>query len=72
MPVLETLEPLQCNGYRNCEAAHLERLSFIRHCRALEKQLVQLRAHCAGPGLGERLSASERGKPQHKPVDPAL
>ena len=82
------------NGYRDYAAAHLERLSFIRHCRALdmpladvqrllgfvdapladcrdvdqlvdaqlarvrarlksmralEKQLLQLRARCAGP-----------------------
>lgn len=28
------------NGYRDYEAAHLERLSFIRHCRALDMPLA--------------------------------
>ena len=28
------------NGYRNYGAAHLERLSFIRHCRALDMPLA--------------------------------
>jgi DNA-binding transcriptional MerR regulator len=27
------------NGYRDYAAAHLERLSFIRHCRALDMPL---------------------------------
>jgi len=30
------------NGYRNYEAAHLERLSFIRHCRALDMPLAEV------------------------------
>ena len=39
------------NGYRNYGPAHLERLSFIRHCRALDlplseiKQMLDLVAH---------------------------
>ncbi|MEB0140275.1 MULTISPECIES: Cd(II)/Pb(II)-responsive transcriptional regulator [unclassified Undibacterium] len=31
------------NGYRNYTAAHLERLSFIRHCRALDIPLADVR-----------------------------
>jgi Cd(II)/Pb(II)-responsive transcriptional regulator len=30
------------NGYRDYDVAHLERLSFIRHCRALEMPLSQV------------------------------
>lgn len=30
------------NGYRQYEAAHLERLSFIRHCRALDMPLAEV------------------------------
>ena len=30
------------NGYRNYEVAHLERLSFIRHCRALDMPLAEV------------------------------
>lgn len=30
------------NGYRDYEAAHLERLSFIRHCRALDMPLADV------------------------------
>lgn len=30
------------NGYRDYEAAHLERLSFIRHCRALDMPLAEV------------------------------
>jgi Cd(II)/Pb(II)-responsive transcriptional regulator len=30
------------NGYRDYDASHLERLSFIRHCRALEMSLSQV------------------------------
>lgn len=30
------------NGYREYEAAHLARLSFIRHCRALDMPLVDV------------------------------
>ena len=30
------------NGYRDYDATHLERLSFIRHCRALEMPLSQV------------------------------
>ena len=31
------------NGYRDYQAAHLERLSFIRHCRALDMPLADIR-----------------------------
>jgi len=31
------------NGYRDYEASHLERLSFIRHCRALDMPLADVR-----------------------------
>ena len=31
------------NGYRDYEAAHLERLSFIRHCRALDMPLADVK-----------------------------
>jgi Cd(II)/Pb(II)-responsive transcriptional regulator len=30
------------NGYRDYDNSHLERLSFIRHCRALEMSLSQV------------------------------
>lgn len=30
------------NGYRDYETAHLERLAFIRHCRALDMPLVDV------------------------------
>ena len=30
------------NGYREYEVAHLERLSFIRHCRALDMPLADI------------------------------
>ena len=30
------------NGYRNYGAPHLERLSFIRHCRALDMPLAEV------------------------------
>ena len=30
------------NGYRDYEVAHLERLSFIRHCRALDMPLADV------------------------------
>jgi Cd(II)/Pb(II)-responsive transcriptional regulator len=30
------------NGYRDYDTRHLERLSFIRHCRALEMSLSQV------------------------------
>eukprot|EP01030_Chromulinospumella_sphaerica_P033471 gene33471-34342_t len=30
------------NGYRDYEAKHLERLSFIRHCRALDMPLADV------------------------------
>ena len=49
------------NGYRDYEASHLERLSFIRHCRALEMPLADIRrllvfvdksdAHCGDVDL---------------------
>lgn len=31
------------NGYRAYGAAHLERLSFVRHCRALDMSLAEIR-----------------------------
>jgi Cd(II)/Pb(II)-responsive transcriptional regulator len=31
------------NGYRDYEASHLERLSFIRHCRALDVSLADVK-----------------------------
>ena len=31
------------NGYRNYEQAHLERLAFIRHCRALDMSLADIK-----------------------------
>ncbi len=30
------------NGYRDYDGSHLQRLSFIRHCRALEMPLAQI------------------------------
>lgn len=33
----------QTNGYRDYTASHLERLAFIRHCRALEISLADVR-----------------------------
>lgn len=33
----------QANGYRAYGAAHLERLAFIRHCRALDMPLAEVR-----------------------------
>jgi DNA-binding transcriptional MerR regulator len=33
----------QDNGYRNYSDSHLERLAFIRHCRALEMPLADIR-----------------------------
>lgn len=35
--------PRQDNGYRDYTDAHLERLAFIRHCRALEMPLADIR-----------------------------
>ena len=43
------------NGYRDYDTTHLERLSFIRHCRALEMSLSQvavLLGFVDQPGLG--------------------
>lgn len=34
----------QANGYRSYSKAHLERLAFIRHCRALDMTLSEIRA----------------------------
>lgn len=34
----------QSNGYRNYGEQHGERLAVIRHCRALDDQLVRVRA----------------------------
>jgi Cd(II)/Pb(II)-responsive transcriptional regulator len=31
------------NGYRTYEAAHLERLAFVRHCRALDVPLAEIK-----------------------------
>ena len=45
------LPPRRHNGYRDYGAGHLERLAFIRHCRALDmplddvRQLLDLLAH---------------------------
>ena len=45
------LPPRQPNGYRDYGTGHLERLAFIRHCRALDmplddvRQLLNLLAH---------------------------
>jgi DNA-binding transcriptional MerR regulator len=33
----------QDNGYRDYASTHLERLAFIRHCRALDMPLVDIR-----------------------------
>ncbi len=33
----------QANGYRSYGTAHVERLSFIRHCRALDMPLADVR-----------------------------
>jgi len=33
----------QANGYRNYGLEHLERLSFIRHCRALDMPLAEIK-----------------------------
>ena len=33
----------QANGYRDYTGAHLERLAFIRHCRALDMPLADVR-----------------------------
>ncbi len=35
--------PRLANGYRDYGAAHLERLAFIRHCRALDMPLPDVR-----------------------------
>ena len=34
--------PRRANGYRDYGPAHLERLSFIRHCRALDMPLADI------------------------------
>lgn len=31
------------NGYRNYDATHVERLAFIRHCRALDMPLAEVK-----------------------------
>ena len=33
----------QSNGYRSYAASHLERLAFVRHCRALDMSLADVR-----------------------------
>ena len=33
----------EANGYRNYDAAHVERLAFIRHCRALDIPLAEVK-----------------------------
>ena len=48
----------QSNGYRAYGAAHLERLAFIRHCRALDMPLADVRQLLAaldapGPECGD-------------------
>ena len=32
------------NGYRSYEPVHLERLSFVRHCRALDIPLAEIKS----------------------------
>lgn len=32
------------NGYRSYEASHLERLAFVRHCRALDMPLADVKS----------------------------
>ncbi|WP_234265880.1 Cd(II)/Pb(II)-responsive transcriptional regulator [Hydrogenophaga sp. NFH-34] len=56
------------NGYREYEAHHLERLSFVRHCRALDMPLAEIArllgfvddpgSHCDGVDdlIGEQLA----------------
>ena len=34
----------QANGYRSYGASHLERLAFVRHCRALDIPLADVRS----------------------------
>lgn len=34
----------QANGYRSYEASHLERLAFVRHCRALDMPLADVKS----------------------------
>jgi DNA-binding transcriptional MerR regulator len=34
----------QSNGYRHYDAAHLQRLAFVRHCRALDMPLADVRS----------------------------
>lgn len=37
--------PARSNGnYRLCDSAHVERISFIRHCRSLDMSLDEMRA----------------------------
>ena len=48
----------QDNGYRDYASAHLERLAFIRHCRALDMSLADVRQLLAaldapGPECGD-------------------
>ncbi len=33
----------EANGYREYAPAHLERLAFVRHCRALDIPLAEIR-----------------------------
>lgn len=34
--------PRRANGYRSYSVAHLERLSFVRHCRSLDMSLAEI------------------------------
>mgnify|MGYP000019291981 CR=1 FL=1 len=40
---LLSVPPREPNGYRNYETSHLERLAFIRHCRALDMPLADVK-----------------------------
>nr|MCU0927283.1 MerR family transcriptional regulator [Hydrogenophaga sp.] len=50
--------PRQANGYRDYGQAQLERLAFVRHCRALDMPLADVRQLLAaldapGPECGD-------------------
>lgn len=50
----------QANGYRAYAASHLERLAFVRHCRALDMSLADVRGLLAaldGQGTGVEVDA---------------
>ncbi len=50
----------EANGYRAYTAAHLERLAFVRHCRALDMPLADVRGLLRamdGEGGGDEVDA---------------